>query len=137
MGATRARTQKPPQAGVTLDAGALIALERGNRRMIALLRELAASGRLCHIPSGALAQAWRGGARQGTLARFLRSPQVEVRVLDEASARACGELCSAAGTKDVVDASVVLVAREHGDAIITSDPRDLRRLDPSATIEKV
>lgn len=54
--------------------------------------------------------------------------------LDEALSRAAGELCGVTGTADVIDASVVLVAREHRDIIVTSDPSDLRRLDPSAVI---
>jgi predicted nucleic acid-binding protein len=130
------RTQAA-QTGVTLDTGALIALERGDRRMIALLREvLGARGRF-RVPAGVVAQAWRDGRRQGVLRRFLRLPQVEIRVLDEPFAMACGELATAAGVSDVIDASVVLTAREHRDPIVTSDAHDLRRLDRSVRLETV
>ena len=134
MGKTRARTS---QASVTMDAGALIALDRGSLRMIALLRLIAERRVRVHVPAGVLGQAWRDGARQAVLARFVRSEQVELRELDGAMARACGELCAATGTADVLDASVVITARERGDAIVTSDVDDLRRLDPSAVLHRL
>jgi len=60
----------------------------------------------------------------------LRSEEVEIISLDEQLARCCGELCGATKTSDIVDASVVILARERRDVIITSDSHDLRRLDP-------
>ena len=136
MGKARSRPTKEV-VGVTLDAGALIALERGDRHMIAVLQELALAGGRAHIPTGVVGQVWRGGGRQATLSRFLASPQVEELVLDSALARACGELCAASGCSDVIDASVVLVARLHGEGVITSDVKDLRRLDPGARLERI
>jgi predicted nucleic acid-binding protein len=134
MGKTRAQAS---QAAVTLDAGALIALERGNGRMIALLQELAARSGRIRVPAGVVGQVWRDGARQVVLARLLRSPQVEINGLDADLARASGEVCGAADTSDVIDASVVITARQHGDTIVTSDVEDLQRLDPSAVIERI
>jgi hypothetical protein len=117
-----------------LDAGALIALDRGDKRMIALLQRALAQGRSFRVPAGVVGQAWRDGRVQVTLARFLRSEEVEVIPLDEELARSCGELCGASNTSDIVDASVVILARERRDVIVTSDPNDLRRLDPAARI---
>jgi hypothetical protein len=68
------------------------------------------------------------------LARFLRTPEVEIVPLDEDIARSCGEICGVTGTSDVIDASVVILAREHRDVIVTSDSGDLRRLDPKSQI---
>ena len=130
MGRARTRTS----AGLVLDAGALIALDRGDKRMIALLREAMAQGRTLRVPAGVVGQAWRDGRVQATLARFLRSDEVEIAPLDEQLARACGELCGAANSADVIDASVVILARVRQDPIVTSDPDDLRRLDPAAQI---
>ena len=130
MGATRTRTAP----GIVLDAGALIALDRGDKRMIALLQRALAQGRTFRVPAGVVGQAWRDGRRQVTLARFLRSEEVEIVPLDEQLARACRELCAAANSADVVDASPVIPARARQDAIVTSDPLDLRRLDPAAQI---
>ena len=130
MGRTRTRTA----AGIVLDTGALIALERGDKRMIALLQRALAQGRTLRVPAGVVGQAWRNGRVQVTVARFLRSAEVEIIPLDEQLARSCGELCGAASASDVIDASVVIVARERQDLIVTSDPVDLRRLDPAAQI---
>src|SRR5947209_827873 len=130
MGGTRTRTT----AGLVLDAGALIALNRGDKRMIALLHRALTQGRVFRVPAGAVAQAWRDGRGQATLARFLRSKEVDIIALDEHLARSCGELCGAAGSCDIVDASVVILARQWRDSIVTSDPKDLRRLDRTAQI---
>jgi len=131
VGKTRAR---PTAAGVTLDTGALIALDRGDKRMIALLGQALAQRRKFRVPSGVLGQAWHDGRIQVALGRFLRSDEVEIVPLDAQLARSCGELCGATGTSDVIDASVVILARERRDSIVTSDPDDLRRLDPKSPI---
>jgi len=131
MGRTHAPAARP---GITLDAGALIALDRGDKRMIALLDRALAQRLRFRIPSAVVGQAWRNGRIQATLARFLRIGEVEILPLEEQLARACGELCGATGTVDVIDASVVILARAHGDPIVTSDPHGLRRLDPKCPL---
>ena len=73
MGRTRTRTA----AGIVLDTGALIALERGDKRMIALLRRALAQGRAFRVPAGVVGQAWRNGRVQVILGRFLRSEEVD------------------------------------------------------------
>lgn len=128
------RTRTSVAAGIVLDAGALIALDGGDKRMIALLDRALAQGRAFRVPAGAVGQAWRDGRVQATLARFLRSKEVEIIPLDEQLARSCGELCGATNSLDVIDASVVILARQRRDIIVTSDPNDLRRLDSSAQI---
>ena len=124
----------PASAGITLDTGALIALDRGDKRMIALLQQALVQGCVFRVPSGVVGQAWRDGRVQVTLARFLRSDEVEIVPLDAQLARACGELCAATNTADIVDASVVILAKAGPDPIITSDPHVLRRLDPAAPL---
>ena len=105
--------------------------------MIALLCQVLAQGRSLRIPAGVVAQAWRDGRTQVALARFLRTEEVEIVPLDEQLSRSCGELCGATGTSDVIDASVVILARERRDVIVTSDPDDLRRLDPQSPIVQI
>ncbi|MBN1610102.1 MAG: hypothetical protein JW940_25980 [Polyangiaceae bacterium] len=134
MGKTRARSSS---SGVTLDAGALIALDRGDRRMIALLDQALADGVGFRVPAGVVGQAWRDGRRQVTLARFLRADEVQLVPLDGQLSRSCGEICGCTGTTDVIDASVAIVAREHGDVIVTSDPEGLLRLDPGASVVRI
>ena len=128
------RTRTGTATGIVLDAGALIALDRGDKRMIALLQRASMQGRTFRVAAGVLGQVWRDGRVQVNLSRFLRSDEVQIVPLDGQLARACGELCRATNSQDVIDASVVILARERRDPIVTSDPDDLRRLDPGAEI---
>ena len=122
---------------LTLDTGALIALERNDRRMVALLKRTPANAVAISIPAGVIGQAWRDGRTQVRLARFLATPDVEIVPLDDARARAAGQLCGSTGTSDVIDASVVLCARDRGGAVVTSDPEDILALDPELEIQRV
>lgn len=115
---------------LVLDAGALIAVDRADRRLIRLL-EMAGE---VHIPAGALAQAWRNPARQALLARVVSADPVQIHPLDGPAARAVGQLCAATGTSDVVDASVVLVAARTDGVVVSSDADDLRRIDPALDV---
>ncbi|CAN5800622.1 hypothetical protein BH11MYX3_BH11MYX3_02800 [soil metagenome] len=115
--------------GITLDAGALLALENNDRRVVGLLATARRHGLELSVPAGVVAQVWRDGRRQARLARFLASDEVTVEVLDEPRARVAGQLCGIRGTSDVVDASVVISARANRHQVVTSDPRDLLRLD--------
>lgn len=121
-------------SGLTLDAGALIAVERGNGAMQALLRRAIENpGATVNIPAGALAQAVRNPSRQVRLMRLLRRRQTQVVQLDAAAAYAIGLMLGLRDANDVVDASVVVCARRHRQPIVTSDAQDLRRLD--STVE--
>ncbi len=113
-----------------LDAGALIAFERADRRIVRLL-ELAGP---VHIPAGVVGQVWRNPARQVRLVRLLATPEIDVRQLDADTAKAAGHLCGATGTADVIDASVVLLAHEQRGVVVSSDPGDIRRIDPGLEI---
>ena len=130
MGKARPRT-------VVLDAGALIAFERSDARMRALLREALKRGARLVVPAGVLGQVWRNGARQAPLRALLNGPTTAVPALDRALAEASGTLCGRAGTSDVIDASVVLTARREGAVVVTSDEGDLRRLDPAMRLERI
>lgn len=114
--------------GLTLDAGALTGLERGSTRLRGVLR--AAGNAPLRVPAPVLAQVWRSGARQALLHRLLAGDMTEVVALDRVAAQAVGSLLSASSTRDVVDASVVVCAWTHDDVVVTSDPDDLRVLDP-------
>ena len=122
---------------IVLDTGALIAFERGDARMRALVREALKSGVRLAIPAGVLAQAWRGAARQAPLRALAKGPTAVVPALDQVLAEATGVLCGRAGTSDVVDASVVLVARRERAVVVTSDIDNLRQLDPGLLLERI
>ncbi len=51
-------------AGITLDAGALIGLDRGDRRVVALLARAQQTSARVTIPATALAQGMRNPARK-------------------------------------------------------------------------
>lgn len=114
-------------AGVTLDAGGLIALDGDDRRVVVLLARAAEARERVTV----LAQAIRRPARQVRLARLVRQPTTDVIALDRVDATSVGRLLAASGTSDIADAHVVVCARRAGQAVVTSDPDDLRALDPT------
>lgn len=124
-------------SGVTLDTGALIALDRDDRRIIALLARAAEVGASVTVPATALAQAIRRPAKQARLARIVRQASTDLVPLDGMDATRVGVLLAASATKDIVDAHVVVCARRKGQAILTSDPQDLRRLDSTIPLVAV
>lgn len=121
-------------SGLTLDAGALIAAERGDRRVIALLARAARRRLDVAIPSGALAAVWRADPRQHRLHLLLSDDCVEVPPLDREEALAVGAICARTRTNDVIDASVASCARRRHHTVDTSDPDDIHRVDPTLSL---
>ena len=122
---------------LVLDAGALIAFERGDSRMRALVREALSLAARIIVPAGALGQVWRQPARQVRLGALLNGPTSSVLPLDQPLAEASGILCGRSETSDVIDASVVLTARRVNGVILTGDSGDLRRLDATVPLERI
>jgi len=120
--------------GVTLDAGALIALDRNDRRVVALVARAAQTRARLTIPATALAQALRRPEQQTRLSRLVRQPSTDVVALDRVDTTNVGRLLAASGTTDIADAHVVICARRNGERVLTSDPDDLRRLDPALEV---
>jgi predicted nucleic acid-binding protein len=120
--------------GITLDAGGLIALDRNDRRVVVLLARASETGARVTIPATALAQAVRRPDRQALLARLVRQPTTDIVDLDRVDATNVGRLLAASGTSDIVDAHVVICARRSDQRIVTSDPGDLRLLDPGVQL---
>lgn len=109
---------------LVLDAGAFVAVERGDRAMRA---RLAAARKLAVdvvTTSPVVAQVWRSG-KQALIAQLIVATRIVAP--DEAAARRAGELLGKSKTSDVVDALVVGLAR-NGDTIVTSDPDDIKHL---------
>jgi predicted nucleic acid-binding protein len=121
--------------GFTLDAGAIIALGHGDRRMLGLLAESERRGARIVVPATALAQAVRNPAKQARLMRLLGHPLTELRALTRQDAVSVGVLLAASHTRDIADAHVIVCAIASGQPIVTSDPVDLRKL--SAGVELV
>ena len=116
--------------GIVFDAGGLIALERNDRRVLLTLdAALKEDGRII-VPATALAQVIRNPARQVRLWRMIQFERTEVMPLDGSHAQAVGALLGQTATTDIADAHVVICAQIAGHAVVTSDPLDLKRLDP-------
>ena len=115
---------------LVLDTGALIALDRNDHFAWTTLRDAITADDNIRVPSGAIAQAWRDGARQVLLARALA--HCDEVAFAGSFARASGLLCGRAATSDVIDASVALTVAgaAHADtvAVLTSDADDIRHL---------
>ena len=117
---------------LVLDAGAFVAVERGNRDVVALVKRERLAGRPPVTSGGVVAQVWRGGSgRQAPMARLLAG--TDVAPVDGSLARRAGMLLARSGQRDAIDATVVCLAAD-GDDILTSDPGDLRALAEAAGI---
>jgi len=123
--------------GITFDAGGLIALDRSDRQVIVLLARAAELGVRIVVPATALAQAMRNPSRQARLSRLIRQSDTDLVPLDGPDATAVGLLLAETSTADVVDAHVVICARTTGQVVVTSDPGDIRRLDPALRLVAV
>ena len=115
---------------LVLDAGAFIAVERGERDVIALIKLERLADRPPRTHGGVVAQVWRGGrGRQVAIARLL--PGVDTVPLDEALGRRAGALMGQSETTDAIDAALVCLA-DDGDLVLTSDVGDLRLLSETS-----
>lgn len=115
--------------GAVLDAGAFIALERADQTMRLLVNRIRRENPPLVTSAGVVAQVWRGGAhRQVELAFLLR--RTEVIDLTDSEARVVGTLLGLSRTSDPVDAHIALIARTRRWPVLTSDPHDLRAIDP-------
>ena len=111
-------------SALVLDAGTFVAVDRGDRAMMARLRVAERSGIGLRSNGAVVAQVWRDpSGRQAGLARLLRS--VDVKPVDRQMGKDAGVLSGRTGTGDAVDATVVAIA-STGDRIVTSDPGDIR-----------
>ena len=110
--------------GITLDTGALIALERRSPRMAKIIHEATAERVAVTVPAAVVAEWWRGSSRRldGILA------MLDVEPLSERLAKLTGEALAAVKGSTVVDAMVMVSAARRGDVVYTSDEVDLVRL---------
>jgi hypothetical protein len=112
-------------AALVFDAGALIAIDRGNRELGALLAVAAQSGSEAVTSSACIAQVWRDPTRQARLSRALEG--IVERPLDDLAARRCGLVLARSGTSDIADAALALLV-QSGDTVLSSDPQDVAHL---------
>jgi hypothetical protein len=110
---------------LVLDAGALIALDRRNRAVGAMLRVAQRERIPVRTSAAVVAQVWRNGALQANLARVLAG--VDAAPLDSITGRRVGEVLAGSRTADVVDGHLGLIVLPE-DVVLTSDPDDIRRI---------
>jgi PIN domain nuclease of toxin-antitoxin system len=108
-----------------LDAGALIAIDKRDRTVGAILRILQRDGVPVVTSATVVAQAWRDPRRQVNLARVLTG--VDIAALDDVAAKKVGELLRANDTSDLADAHVALLVQPQ-EQVLTSDAADIRAL---------
>jgi hypothetical protein len=116
-----------------LDTGALIAVERADPRITALLLRVRAGQARLVVPDAVVAQAWRGGSgRQARIVALLglKPDQLTTAALDTPAAKRIGVTIAECGHSDVVDIHVALLAREKEATVLTSDRADLLRVHP-------
>jgi predicted nucleic acid-binding protein len=109
---------------ITLDTGALIALERGDLRMGRVFVHARAQCIPMFTPADAVAEWWRG--RTDVREKVLRALVVEP--LSARIAKIAGEGLAAVKGATTVDAIVMATAALRGGVVYTSDLRDLERL---------
>jgi alkylated DNA nucleotide flippase Atl1 len=117
-----------------LDSGALIGIDKRDRRVGAMLRILQRDGVPIRTSAGVVAQVWRDGRRQANLARVLSG--VDIAALDDSAARNVGELLRANGTTDLVDAHIALLVQAEG-TVVTSDEADIAALLQTRKVKAV
>ena len=114
-----------------------MALERNDRRVIAVVYTAREERVPIFVPATALAQVIRNPAKQVVIWRLIQREETEIVPLDGSHAQAVGVLLAKSATRDITDAHVVVCAQRAGYSVITSDPLDLRRLDPHLRIVAV
>jgi hypothetical protein len=108
------------------DAGALLALDKDDRRMWVRHKLAIEDDREIRVPAVVVGQVWRDGRRQVRLGQALAGCRVDPVGLD--TSKAAGVLCGKADSADVVDATVVVMAAALRAIIWTSDHRDIKTL---------
>jgi len=110
---------------LVLDAGGLIAVDRLDRAVGAMLRVAQQEKLPVRTSAAVVAQVWRNGSLQANLARVLTG--VDAATLDGATGRAVGEILALSRTADVVDGHLGLVV-QSGDTVITSDAKHIKKI---------
>jgi len=113
---------------ITLDTGALIALERRHRSMLAFMAEARERGLPITVPTCVVGEWWRG--QRGPVARILDA--VILEPLSVSLAKLAGETLASIRGATLIDAIVVASAAQRGDVVLTSDVDDLSRIRDGA-----
>ena len=118
----------PRSRRLILDAGAILAVARGDGVARAALERARREGYVVVIPTPVLAQVHRGGRDRAGVDRVVKAVDALLPTSAQAARRA-GELLAQSGTSDAVDAIVAAEALLSAPALVlTSDARDIMLL---------
>jgi predicted nucleic acid-binding protein len=119
---------------IILDSGAIIASERNDPTMAAILKAARKNRTPILVPATVVAETWRGPRAHARTAHLLGSVD-GFPELNEQNARQVGGLLALSKTAAIVDGNVVAVAIALRPAtIVTSDVNDVTHLLKSAKI---
>jgi predicted nucleic acid-binding protein len=111
--------------GLTLDTGALVALERRDSRALSFVQAARQRREPITVPTAVIVEWWRG--QHGPTARLLAAFAVEP--LSDELARISGlALARVSKGPSVTDAVVMASAARRGDVVLTGDWEDLSKL---------
>jgi hypothetical protein len=123
---------------LVLDAGGLIAVDRQDRAVGAMLRIVQQESIPVRTSASVVAQVWRNGSHQANLARVLAG--VDTVAINGPTGRLVGELLAKSRTSDVVDGHLAFIVRAR-DTVLTSDPNDIKKIlntrGVSATVRRI
>lgn len=118
-----------------------MAIERRDPMMLQIMREALLGKAQIAIPRTVIAQVWRGTGKQANVNRLIGAGAASLSVvIDELTAeraKQIGTVIGATSHPDIVDVHVALVAADHDHAVLTSDDRDIAKVNPDLTIVHV
>lgn len=112
--------------GLTFDTGALIGLERRRHAIRRVFATAIEHNVPIVVPTVAIAEWWRRGAREKERTEILRAVRIEA--LEIHVARLAGIALGLVPSAGAIDAIVMASASLRGDTVYTSDPGDLAAL---------
>jgi predicted nucleic acid-binding protein len=119
---------------IILDSGAIIASERNDPTLAAILKAARRNRTPILVPATVVAETWRGPGTHPRAAQLFGSVD-GFPGLDEPSARRVGALLAISKTAAIVDGNVVAIAISVRPAtIVTSDVSDITHLLRSAKV---
>jgi predicted nucleic acid-binding protein len=122
--------------GLTLDTGALIALENKRLSMMRVYTTAQRNGVPITVPTVVIAEWWRAGAGKRFRERLLASVIVEdlTKRIAELAGEAIGQVGALQPDKGTIDSIVIMSAWLRGDTIYTSDVHDLTTICSSVAM---
>lgn len=122
------RKEQQPRAGLTLDTGALIQLEKRNRRTAEIVATALDDGWPLRIPAAVVAEFWQGKHGRAVTGLIELAALADTRHVAQRAGEALNAIGKARRGPSIVDAIVAATAHAHRDVVLTTDPDDLHVL---------